>query len=155
MSTYQKVIIIGHVGQEPTTKFFEGGGQVTNFSVATTEHWKNKQTGEKQSRTEWHNIVTRNKLSELCDKYLDKGDKILIEGKLNTRKWQNDRGEDRYSTEIVATNMTFMTTKAEKEQREKENSKSVIQPAQQTTQRPIENFPDANPGDDDHDDLPF
>lgn len=158
MSTYQKVIIVGHVGQEPTTKIFDDGGSVTNFSVATTEHWKNKQTGEKQSRTEWHNIVTRNKTAELCDKYLDKGDKVLIEGKLQTRKWQDTNGADRWSTEIMATNITFMTSKAEKEQRQKENSKSVIQPSQQqqpASQSSVENFPDSNPNDEDHDDLPF
>ena len=89
MSTYLKVIALGNIGQDPETKHFEGGGQLTNLSIATTETWKDKQTGEKKSVTEWSRVVFNGKLSEIVDKYVKKGDKILVEGKLRTRKWTN------------------------------------------------------------------
>ncbi len=103
-----KVIIVGNLGQDPETRYLSSGGAVTSFSVATSESWKDKQTGQKQERTEWHRIVTFNKLAEICGQYLTKGSKVYIEGKLQTRKWQDQSGQDRYTTEIVASEMQML-----------------------------------------------
>lgn len=110
MSTFQKVIVCGHLGDDPQTRHFGGGGQVSNISVATTETWNDRQTGEKMQKTEWHKIQLSGKLSELTDKYLRKGSKVLIEGKLNTRKYTDNAGIERYVTEIQASNLHFMGT---------------------------------------------
>lgn len=109
MSTFQKTIIIGNIGTEPTTTHFENG-QVTQLSIATTEHWTDKNTNEKKERTEWHRVVLSGKLSELGEKYLEKGSKVLIEGKLKTREWTDGQGVTRYSTEINAQTMTFLSS---------------------------------------------
>lgn len=148
MSSYQKVIICGNLGQDPNTKIFDGGGQVSNFSVATTEVWKNN-TGEKQERTEWHNIVVNGKLSEIADKYLNKGDKVLIDGSLRTRKWTDQNGVDKYTTEIMCRNLTMISTKRPEA---KPESLTRDQPSQKP---PNEHHPDSNNQQDDHDDLPF
>lgn len=111
--TLNKVMLIGHTGTEVKMHYFEGGGSVGNFSLATNETYTNRTTGEKVSNTEWHNIVVRNKGAEICEKYLKKGDKVYIEGRLKTRKWQDDKGVDRYSTEIQCTDFTFLTPKAD------------------------------------------
>jgi single-strand DNA-binding protein len=93
--------------------YFEGGGSIGRFPMATNETYTNRTTGEKVSNTEWHNIVVRNKAAEICEKYLNKGDKLYVEGRLKTRKWQDDAGNDRYSTEIQCTEFTFLTPKSE------------------------------------------
>jgi single-strand DNA-binding protein len=93
--------------------YFEGGGSIGRFPLATNETYTNKTTGEKVSNTEWHNIVVRNKAAEICEKYLKKGDKVYIEGRIKTRKWQDDQGNERYSTEIQCTDFTFLTPKTE------------------------------------------
>lgn len=103
-----KVIIIGSLGKEPDTKTFAGGGSVCNISVATSERWKDKATGQMQEETEWHRVVMFNKLAEIADRYLVKGSKVYIEGKLKTRKWTDSAGVDRYSTEIVASEMQML-----------------------------------------------
>jgi single-strand DNA-binding protein len=150
MSTYQKVIICGNLGQDPNTKIFDGGGQVSNFSVATTETWKDKQTSEKRERTEWHNIIVNGKLSEIADKYLNKGDKVLIDGSLRTRKWTDQNGVDKYTTEIVCRNITMISAK--RNEREPE-SLTQNQPSQKPTN---EHHPDSNDySDPNDDDLPF
>lgn len=113
MSTYSKTIIVGHLGNDPDTKHFEGGGQITNCSVATTETWKDKNSGEKKSLTEWHKIVFNGKLSEIVDKYVKKGDKILVEGKLRTRKWTDQANVDHYTTEIIAREMVMLGSKSD------------------------------------------
>lgn len=110
MSTYLKVIAVGNVGQDPETKTFQDGGQVSNLSIATTENWKDKQ-GVKQERTEWSRVVFNGKLSEIVSKYVSKGDKILIDGTLRTRKWTDANGKDNWTTEIVARSMTMLTPK--------------------------------------------
>ncbi len=97
-----KAIILGNLGQDPTIRYTAGGAAVTSFSIATSETWKDKNTGEPQERTEWHNVVFFGKLAEIAGQYLKKGSKIYIEGKLQTRKWQDKNGIDRYSTEIIA-----------------------------------------------------
>ena len=111
--TINKVILIGHTGDEVKIHYFDGGGSIGRFPLATNETYTNRTTGEKVSNTEWHNIVVRNKAAEICEKYLKKGDKVYIEGRLKTRKWQDDSGNDRYSTEIQCTEFTFLSPKAE------------------------------------------
>src|SRR5690606_12831858 len=96
-----KVILVGNVGQDPEVKYMPSGGAVTNISVATSESWKDKNTGQPQERTEWHRVVFFGKLAEIAGEYLRKGSQVYIEGALRTRKWQAQDGTDRYSTEIV------------------------------------------------------
>lgn len=103
-----KVILVGNLGQDPEVRYLPSGGAVTNVSIATTESWKDKQTGQQQDRTEWHRVVFFNRLAEIAGEYLKKGSQIYIEGKLQTRKWQAQDGTDRYSTEIVANEMQML-----------------------------------------------
>lgn len=108
-----RVTIIGNLGQDPETKALPSGSYVTNISVATSESWKDKQTGQQQERTEWHRIVFFNRLAEIAGEYLKKGSQVYIEGKLQTRKWQDQNGQDRYNTEIVANEMQMLGGRAE------------------------------------------
>lgn len=103
-----KVTIVGNLGQDPETKYMPSGGAVTNISVATSESWKDKQTGQPQERVEWHRIVFFNRLAEIAGEYLKKGSQVYIEGALRTRKWQDQSGQDRYTTEIVANEMQML-----------------------------------------------
>lgn len=112
-SSVNKVILLGHLGDEVKMHYFEGGGSIGRFPLATNEVYTNKQTGEKVTNTEWHNITVRNKLAELCEKYLSKGDRIYCEGRIKTRQWQGEDGNTRYTTEIHVNEMTFLTTKKE------------------------------------------
>lgn len=111
--TLNKVMLIGHLGDEVKMHYFEGGGCIGRFPLATNETYTNKQTNERVTNTEWHNIVVRNKAAEIFEKYVSKGDKVYIEGRIKTRKWQDENGNDRYSTEIQCTDFTFLTTKNE------------------------------------------
>ncbi|MCB0381853.1 MAG: single-stranded DNA-binding protein [Psychroserpens sp.] len=111
--TLNKVMLIGHLGDEVKMHYFDGGNCVGRFPLATNETYTNKQTNERVTNTEWHNIVVRNKAAEICEKYLSKGDKVYIEGRLKTRKWQDEKGNDRYSTEIQCTDFTFLSNKNE------------------------------------------
>ncbi|CAA0160941.1 single-stranded DNA-binding protein [Tenacibaculum maritimum] len=108
--TVNKVILIGHLGDEVKMRYFEGGNAVGRFSLATNESYTNRQTGEKVISTEWHNLVVRNKLAEICEKYLTKGDKVYCEGRIKTRQWEQD-GIKRYLTEIHVVDMSFLLTK--------------------------------------------
>lgn len=121
MRGVNRVTILGNVGQDPEVKYLPSGGAVTNISVATSESWKDKNTGQKNDRTEWHKIVFFNRLGEIAGEYLRKGSKVYIEGSLRTRKWQAQDGTDRYSTEIVASEMQMLDGK---------NDSSVTQPQQ-------------------------
>lgn len=103
-----KVIIVGNVGNDPDTKYMPSGSAVTNLSVATNESWKDKQTGEQKDRTEWHRVAMFGRLAEIAAEYLRKGSQVYIEGKLRTRKWQDQSGNDRYSTEIIADEMQML-----------------------------------------------
>lgn len=107
-----KCIIVGHLGQDPNLQNMPSGGAVTNISVATSESWKDKNTGQQQDRTEWHRIVFFNKLAEIAGQYLKKGSKVYIEGSLRTRTWEQN-GEKRYTTEIVANEMQMLDSKGE------------------------------------------
>lgn len=103
-----KVILIGHLGQDPEVKYMPSGSAVANVSIATTESWKDKNTGEKQDRTEWHRVVFYARLAEIVGEYLRKGSQVYVEGRLQTRKWQDKNGQDRYTTEIIASEMQML-----------------------------------------------
>jgi len=107
MASVNKVILVGNLGKDPESRFLPDGGAVCNFSVATTDKWKDK-SGEQQERTEWHRISTFSKLAEICGEYLKKGSQVYIEGRLQTRKWQDKEGNDKYTTEIVADRMQML-----------------------------------------------
>jgi single-strand DNA-binding protein len=108
-----KVILIGNLGKDPETRFMPSGGAVTNITLATSESWKDKQSGQMQERTEWHRVVFFNKLAEIAGEYLKKGSKVYIEGSLRTRKWQGQDGQDRYTTEIVADQMQMLDSRGD------------------------------------------
>src|SRR5688500_4375515 len=110
MSGVNKVILVGRLGKDPEVRNLDNGATVANFTVATSESYKDKTTGEKKEITEWHNIVLWRGLAEIAQKYLHKGDMIYVEGKLRTRSWEKD-GVTRYTTEIIADNMTMLSTK--------------------------------------------
>ncbi|TVZ56595.1 single-strand binding protein [Lutibacter sp. Hel_I_33_5] len=141
--TINKVILIGHLGDEVKMHYFEGGNSIGRFPIATNESYTNKQTGEKVTSTEWHNIVVRNKLAEICEKYLSKGDKVYCEGRIKTRQWEQE-GQKRYTTEIHVQDMTFLSTK-------KDPNATNVPPVsnQPTTEAPKSVAPQEN------DDLPF
>jgi single-strand DNA-binding protein len=143
--TINKVILIGHLGDEVKMHYFEGGNSIGRFPIATNESYTNKQTGEKVTTTEWHNIVVRNKLAEICEKYLSKGDKVYCEGRIKTRQWEGEDGSKRYTTEIHVVDMTFLTTKNELNPPQKNVATNPVEP---TDEKP------ASTADQD-DDLPF
>lgn len=103
-----KVILVGNLGADPDTRYMPSGKAVTNIRIATSESWKDKQTGDQQERTEWHSIVLYDKLGEIAAEYLRKGSQVFIEGALRTRKWQDKEGKDRYTTEIIARDMQML-----------------------------------------------
>ena len=109
--TLNKVMLIGHLGDEVKLRYFDNGGCIGRFPLATNESYINKQTGKQVTNTEWHNIVLRNKAAETCEKYLNKGDKFFVEGRIKTRKWQGDDGNLRYSTEIHVDEFTFLSNR--------------------------------------------
>jgi len=120
-----KVIIVGNCGQDSELKHLPSGGAVTNISVATSESWKDKNTGEQKERSEWHRVVFFNRLAEIAGEYLKKGSKVYVEGSLRTRKWQAQDGSDRYSTEIVASEMQMLDSRGQDSQQ----SAAAPQPA--------------------------
>ena len=126
--------------------FFEGGGSIGRFPVATNETYTNRTTGERVSNTEWHNVVVRNKAAEVCEKYLKKGDKVYIEGRLKTRKWQDDQGKDRYNTEIHCSEFTFLSPKGENE---------AMNNAASQAQAPASSASPSQASEPEKDDLPF
>lgn len=146
--TLNKVMLIGHTGDDVKVKYFENGGAVGNFPLATNEVYTNKTTGEKVENTEWHNIVVRNKAAEVCEKYLKKGDKVYIEGRIKTRKWTDDKGIERYTTEIQCLDFTFLTPKSDN------SPQGGARPSNTQAQRPA---PESSSSamNDDSDDLPF
>jgi single-strand DNA-binding protein len=106
-----KVIIVGNIGGDPDIRYMPNGNAVTNVTIATSESWKDKQTGQNQERTEWHRVIFFNRLGEIAGEYLRKGSKVYVEGSLRTRKWQGQDGTDRYTTEIVASEMQMLDTR--------------------------------------------
>jgi len=113
--TLNKVMLIGHLGDDIKMHYFEGGNCIGRFPLATNEVYINKSTNEKITSTEWHNLVVRNKAAEICEKYLTKGDKIYVEGRIKSRQWQAEDGSTKYTTEIQVTEFTFLTVKKDTE----------------------------------------
>ena len=144
-----KVILVGNVGNDPETKTFQSGDKVINFSIATSESWRDKESGEQKSITEWHKIAIFNTaLVEIADKFIKKGMKVYIEGQLQTRKWQDSSGNDRYTTEIV-----LQKYRGELVLLDKIESKPVLDNKDIDNKSPIEEFNGKNSGLDD--DIPF
>ena len=139
MAGVNKVILVGNLGKDPEVRYLDSGVAVANFSLATTENYKNKQ-GEKVSQTEWHNIVLWRGLAEVAEKWLKKGSSVYIEGKIRTNKWEDKEGKTRYNTEILADNMTMLGNRINSEVSDKNHSKIVSE---------IKSVNDEN------DDLPF
>lgn len=143
MASVNKAIIVGNLGKDPEVKFLTNGDAVCSFSIATTDSWKDKE-GQKQEKTEWHNIVMYRKLAEIAGEYLKKGSPIYVEGALQTRKWTNKEGQERYTTEIVANSMQMLGGKPQEKQ--------------QTPQEPQEDkyeAPKPSVEGDDNEDIPF
>ena len=147
-----KVILVGNLGKDPETRYMPSGGAVTNITVATSETWKDKQSGEQQERTEWHRVVFFNRLAEIAGEYLKKGSKVYIEGSLRTRKWQGQDGQDRYTTEIVANEMQMLDSRGAGGSTE--YSRPNTAPAQNAPQGGNAPAP-AGPAGDFEDDIPF
>ncbi len=147
--TLNKVMLIGHLGDEVKTHYFEGGNCIGRFPIATNESYTNKQTGEKVTSTDWHNIVVRNKLAEICEKYLSKGDKVYCEGKIKTREYELD-GVKRYTTEIHVAEMMFLSTK-----KSPEDGSSMPASVKATVQKPIIAAENNEQVVEQEDDLPF
>ena len=125
--TLNKVMLIGHLGDEVKMHHFDGGGSIARISLATNESYINKNSGEKINNTEWHNLVAKNKVAEIFEKYLSKGDKIYVEGRIKSRKWQNERGEDRYTTEIIVNEFTFLSNKKDDTRLSSEHTNTQIE----------------------------
>ncbi|MBK86503.1 MAG: single-stranded DNA-binding protein [Flavobacteriaceae bacterium] len=146
--TLNKVMLIGHLGDEVKIHYFDDKNCIGRFPIATNETYTNKQTNEKVSNTEWHNIIVRNKAAEVCEKYLKKGDRVYIEGRIKTRKWSDDKEQDRYTTEIICSDFTFLTNKNENFEKLETKSQSINSSSNDSS---VENqYNDNEPSD-----LPF
>jgi single-strand DNA-binding protein len=156
-----KVMLIGNLGDNVEMKYFDNGGCIGKFPIATSSAYTNKSTGERVEKTEWHQIIVRNKGAEICEKYLSKGDKVFVEGSIETRKWKDQNGEDQYTTQIQCRDFTFLTPKgqsgantgnpqpqAQQNQTPKQPSPAQSQPAQNQASKP-------SPTEEKEDDLPF
>lgn len=163
-----KVILVGNCGQDPETRYLPSGGAVTNVSIATSETWKDKQTGQPQERTEWHRVVFFNRLGEIAGEYLKKGSKVYVEGSLRTRKWQGQDGQDRYTTEIVASEMQMLDSRTgdqggyggqqqQYQQPQQQPQQQYQQPQQQQAPQQPQSAPQPAAGGFDNfdDDIPF
>ena len=150
MASVNRVTIIGNLGKDPETRYAPSGDAVTNITVATTETWKDKATGEKREATEWHRVVFFGKLAEIAGQYLKKGSQVYLEGKLKTRKWQDKDGADRYTTEINADELKMLGGKGDGQQSEPQRQ-------QQAPQRPQAPQKPASGGgfNEFDDDIPF
>jgi single-strand DNA-binding protein len=147
-----KVILIGNLGADPEMRYTANGSAVTNIRLATTDSWRDRQTGEQQERTEWHRVVMFNKLAEIAGEYLKKGSKAYIEGRLQTRKWQGQDGQDRYTTEVVANDMQMLDSRGGGG-----GGFGGDQPASQSQPEPAQSGGGgfSGPADDFDDDIPF
>ncbi|GAB3373605.1 single-stranded DNA-binding protein [Spongiibacter taiwanensis] len=159
-----KVILVGNLGQDPETRYMPSGGAVTNVTLATSETWKDKQTGQPQERTEWHRVVFFNRLAEIAGEYLKKGSKVYVEGSLRTRKWQGQDGQDRYTTEIVAAEMQMLDSRgggggyddySSAPQSNQRPPQQQRRPAPQQNTPPVNEPPPSGGFDDFDDDIPF
>lgn len=149
-----KVMLIGNVGTKVDARYFEGGGAVGNLTLATNETYYSKKQQQKVTTTEWHNLVVNNKLVEVFEKYVEVGDKLYIEGRLRTRKWQDQSGNDRYTTEIVVRQFTFLTPKVDGENTSSTSQQQ--QPSKESQQSSGNQASEPNLGEEgEDDDLPF
>src|SRR5690606_8571674 len=149
--TLNKVMLIGHHGDDVKMHYFEGGGSIGNFPIETNEVYTNKATGQRVESTEWHNIVVRNKAAEICEKYLKKGDKVYVEGRIKSRKWTDDKGIERTSIEVQCTDFTFLTPK----DKSQGNSPQSSQQSPPGSGSKNDTFAGRSKGNEDDDDLPF
>lgn len=153
MASLNHVVLIGNLGRDPETRYLQDGKAVTNFSIATSESWTDKGSGEKQERTEWHRIQTWGKLAEVCGEYLKKGSQVCIVGKIQTRKWTDKDGVEKYTTEIVASEMKMLGSRGgnggDRSGPPAEGSRERPAQQQQQTKKPAGKF------DDMEDDIPF
>jgi single-strand DNA-binding protein len=154
-----KVILVGNLGQDPETRYMPSGGAVTNIAIATSESWKDKQTGQPVEKTEWHRVVFFNRLAEIAGEYLKKGSQIYIEGKLQTRKWQDQTGADRFTTEIVANELQMLGARqnappaqGHEPQGAQQNNRPLPPPSNQPSGAHNNGAPGINSFDDD---IPF
>jgi len=144
-SGINKVILVGNLGQDPEVKYTAGGAAVTTLSIATSDSWKDRDTGEDQERTEWHRVVLWRRLAEIAGEYLKKGSKVYVEGQLQTRKWEQE-GQTRYTTEIIARDIQFLDSKG--------TSSNTPSPENSDTSS-NESIPEAGEGEMEDDDIPF
>ena len=149
-----KVIILGRLGQDPELKYTPSGTSVCNFSLATTENWTDK-SGQKQERTEWHRIVVWGKLAELCNQYLSKGRQVFLEGKLQTRSWDDQEGKKRYTTEILANSVQFIGGQAQQSNNSSYNNNQQDSREQMVPQHAQNNYEVSSDSNFTADDIPF
>ncbi len=150
-----KVILVGNLGADPETRYTASGSAVTNISLATTDSWRDKATGENQERTEWHRVVFFNRLAEIAGEYLRKGRQVYVEGRLQTRKWQDQNGQDRYTTEIVANEMQMLGGREEGMGAPAPQSSGFRDQRQAPAQQPQAVAESQGGGDFQDDDIPF
>ena len=155
MAGINKVILVGNLGAKPEIKYASNGNAISNLSIATSESWTDKSTGQKQERTEWHRVSLFGKVAEIAGQYLDKGSKVYVEGKLQTRKWQDQSGQDRYTTEVVISG--YSGTLQMLERRDDMNSSAPMQQSQPQSQQASQPAPAITPvaPDEFEDDIPF
>ncbi len=155
MASVNKVILVGHLGRDPEVRYSPDGTAIANFSLATSDTWKDKATGEKKEATEWHRVVYFGKVAEIVAQYLKKGAAVYVEGSLKTRKWQDKEGQDRYTTEIVGDRMQML---GGGQDRDDDDEAPSQRPARQPAQRPAaraQSAPPAGGFDSFEDDIPF
>ena len=161
-----KVILIGNLGADPEARYTAGGTAVTNIRLATSDSWRDKQTGDMQERTEWHRVVFFARLAEIAGEYLRKGSKVYVEGRLQTRKWQGQDGQDRYTTEIVGNEMQMLDSRggggssapfggAPQQRSQQQYQQPQQQTHQQSSQQQSQSMPEPGFDDDLDDDIPF
>lgn len=148
--TLNKVMLIGHLGDDIKMHYFEGGNCIGRFPLATNEVYINKSTNERITSTEWHNLVVRNKAAEICEKYLSKGDKIYVEGRIKSRQWTTEDGQTKYTTEIQVTEFTFLNVKKDQDSSRSTDSNSPTEHSVKNS-----NFDNTQDMHADHRDLPF
>jgi single-strand DNA-binding protein len=154
MASVNNVIVLGNLGRDPEVRYTPNGTAVANISIATTRSWKNRDSGERQEETEWHNVVFYDRLAEVAGEYLRKGSPVYVEGRLKTRKWQDKDGNDKYTTEIVCESMQLLGGRGGDDGGQRQQSRAQGQP-QQRQQRGNGAAPSATGFDDMDDDIPF
>jgi single-strand DNA-binding protein len=152
MASVNKVILVGNLGADPETRYAPSGDAICSIRLATTESWKDKASGEKREATEWHRVVFYRKLAEIADQYLRKGSSVYIEGRIKTRKWQDKDGQDRYTTEIEATEMQMLGGRGESS---RQGGDGGGQPDPAPRNRPANKPAPSSMQDDFEDDIPF